>query len=384
MLAKRGWKIDLIVPRYSKNHIASICDLANVNVKFIELGVLRTLAAFAFLFFAGVYRFARRFDSKLSRSSSTASASTSALRLSIKNYILDFLLCVPIKKFAEVNFYDSLFAPLSHFRHFTKIRASKKVLHLPDLILLDPGKKTKFYDLFFVNVLRNIGQANVVAVTVPSQYVIDRELLKFVELKKYSSKFVKQAHCSNLLDVLVSNNNECSHIGNDTVSQWWSSEFIYYPTQDRPHKNIDAFVRAFRTARQKHPNLMLFLTAGRTSNDEAGVKDFGRLSFADHKQLIERSLFTVSASGYESALPFPASECVEQHVPFFCLDNPQYIEHVTSGAFFSNLLDGDELSNLCADVYANKAKILMQQREALKRNVSVDEFATAYEVLLRD
>lgn len=382
-LADRGWEIEIILPSYSKAAIRDLSLPNKVKINFIEVGMVRLLAAHLISFVAkNKIKLMDKESSSLPKYKKSFEEG-SLLKLKIKNKLLDFLLFQPIKEFARHNAYFALFSPLAHYRHFHRLNAKKMILHLPDLLLLKPEKYSPFRKLFLSNVVENFEKSNLVAITVPSDFVIKEELLKFDELTVYKKQFKLVKHSSDMLSGLANTSRpqvqKNYEIYNKNIL---AKSYIYYPAQDRPTKNIREFINVFCQLEQTFPDVYLILTSGKFSKYAKNVIDLGRVSFADHSKLITFSRCTISASSYEAALPFAASESVARQTPFFCLKNPQYLEYVKSDAFFLDLTDANVLKKMCVEVQDNRATILSEQELALAENITASDFSNAYENLL--
>lgn len=112
--------------------------------------------------------------------------------------------------------------------------------------------------------------------------------------------------------------------------------YVYYPTAYRERKAIEDLCKIFEELYSR-VKVRLILTC---SEHEAGLLNSsvitlkGQVCDNTHIRLMKKSLFTLSYSKYEASLPYVCHECVRLGTPAFCVPHPNYLEDVTSSAFF--------------------------------------------------
>jgi glycosyltransferase involved in cell wall biosynthesis len=160
-----------------------------------------------------------------------------------------------------------------------------------------------------------------------------------------------------------------------------SLEYVFYPSQYRPHKGIESLIQLWPRINQEFPNLKLVLTMDLVRNSkihrlvnvlnlESAILFLPNLSECELMAWTEQARLVLSFSRAEGAMPFMVSEAMIAKVPFLVRDLevsreilPKDVqlfslfdENSVTGMIIASLNNRDQLLKLQLDWYQNYSR----------------------------
>ena len=163
------------------------------------------------------------------------------------------------------------------------------------------------------------------------------------ELKKWESAICREILQQAKYHVV----NEIEYVRDYDIK---SAKYIFYASQDRPHKNILNLVKAYEyLLRRRYINMKLFLTANINNNPELmeyirekelehDVLAFYDLSQKELAAFYHEANLVVNPTLYEGGFPFTFGEGMSVGVPSVMSSIPQVLEEISNSEFVNNAL----------------------------------------------
>ena len=366
------WGTDLFI-----NGILSITNIVGL----LLLGVLCLLVSvilFPFLLFGSVlYGCLLLFRSVKNRSSNIIRTTFSQISrvyakcgqtglniyMQIYNHFLEKVLKRLVDKVNKVGTADVWYSPAIFWPIFNNIKAPR-VINIPDLVTeefalswgenkeilyntklcektIDDGDKFIVYSDYVKEnvVIGKFGKAKDSVVTIPHGI---NDLSKYVTIdsnvagKKDMTDVFTASYCKNILQSLAKHTQGI----NDYINGYDFSDvdYIFYPTQARPHKNLLNLVKAYEyLLRRKYVRVKLFLTCNLDTLPEVkqyliehrlqyDIISFYDVSITGLAALYHQAKLVVNPTLYEGGFPFTFGEGLSVGCPSVMSRIPQVCE----------------------------------------------------------
>jgi hypothetical protein len=226
------------------------------------------------------------------------------------------------------------YVPIGVWSGARLVKIKPLVLHLPDVVMVE------FPEMFSPSagideLIARIRELAAVAdrITCASQHVRQRHHIEFLQLDERKSHML--AHAPMVLSdepaaALDEGRAERRRLLKEAIASELgrplpaATTLIYFPTQNRPYKNIVAILHAMTLMRSAHP--ILLLTADVSADREFGRQIFelgladrvlttGRLSREAHAELFASVDIGITSSRFEGGFPFTFAEGVSSGAP---------------------------------------------------------------------
>ena len=184
-----------------------------------------------------------------------------------------------------------------------------------------------------------------------------------------------------------------SGMANQWVDYWWRSgllkvknplfqneifdgrlEYCIYPTQYRPHKNVEKLINSWPEVISEFPTVKLILTADPEKNSSLvelvrslhlsnSVLFIPKMSGSELIAWCKRAKLVISASSAEGAMPFMVSEALTAEVPFLISDTEVSREILPEAVQQVSFLDSEDFAASIKKSLRNREDILAIQKK---------------------
>ena len=225
---------------------------------------------------------------------------------------------------------------------------------VPDLIPLEYAKEFEDYSPRWTTIQSEIAETGLKSnkwVTF-SNHTLDFALSNGLQSSESGSRVIRHANTPPSRAWKEFYLQQDRGVGKQWVDYWWRSglmkatnslfrnvifnnqiSYCIYPTQFRPHKNLELLIKEWQKVLQQYPDYKLVLTANPEQNTnlralvrslelELSVIFLPNLSDSELVAWTTRADLVISASKAEGAMPFMVSEAMAAQVPFLVLNLP--------------------------------------------------------------